>query len=305
MASRYAAVFPLSELINWIYQYRGQRHEELPHSYQMMLFWAGLRGAVGVALAAGITGDNADALRTTILVVVVLTVIVFGGTTARMLEVLGIRVGVEDEDASSDEEEGWTSHHGNLALQMGPGSRRFAGQNGRGMYAESELDLHSPAGSPYLGPSSAGGGGMQMPLRSGAGGGGSRPAFGGAQYPSRSGFTNSDDESDDDQPLPPPSATAEGGFSPDDPAAQGMVFRDGQWFTALDERYLLPLFSNSVTARRHLAKKAKRASVYNGGESAGGTPRGGNSLELNRGGGEDEGDAGSENGKNKVQRTFR
>lgn len=81
-----------------------------------------------------------------------------------------------------------------------------------------------------------------------------------------------------------------------------MVFRDGQWFTALDERYLLPLFSNSVTARRHLAKKAKRASVYNGGESSGGTPRGGNSLELNR---EEEGDAGSENGKNKVPRTFR
>lgn len=156
MASRYAAVFPLSELINWIYQYRGQRHEELPHSYQMMLFWAGLRGAVGVALAAGITGDNADALRTTILVVVVLTVIVFGGTTARMLEVLGIRVGVEDEDASSDEDEGWTSHHGNLALSMGPGSRRYAGQNGRGLggggYEASELDLHSPAGSPYLAP---------------------------------------------------------------------------------------------------------------------------------------------------------
>lgn len=300
MASRYAAVFPLSELINWITQYRGQRYEELPHSYQMMLFWAGLRGAVGVALAAGITGDNADALRTTILVVVVLTVIVFGGTTARMLEVLGIRVGVEDEDASSDEEEGWTSHHGNLALQMGPGSRRYAGQNGRGMYGESELDLHSPAGSPYLGPSSAAG--MQMPQRSGAGSAG-RPAFGGAQYPSRSGFTNSDDESDDDQPLPPPSASTEN-YGSDDPSTQGMVFRDGQWFTALDERYLLPLFSNSVTARRHLAKKAKRASVYNGGESSGGTPRGGNSLELNRGG-EDEGDAGSENGKNKMPRTFR
>lgn len=273
----------------------------------MMLFWAGLRGAVGVALAAGITGDNADALRTTILVVVVLTVIIFGGTTARMLEVLGIRVGVEDEDASSDEDEGWTSHHGNLALQMGPGSRRYAGANGRGMYAESELDLHSPAGSPYLGPQSGGLGvsniSMAMPQRGGPSG--SRPHYAGA-HPSRSGFsTNSDDESDDDQPLPSaldPTTTAGDGIVAGE---EGMVFRDGQWFTALDERYLLPLFSNSVTARRHLAtKKAKRASVYNGGESQGGTPRGGNSLELNR---EEEGDAGSENGKNKaqVQRTFR
>jgi sodium/hydrogen exchanger-like protein 6/7 len=81
-----------------------------------------------------------------------------------------------------------------------------------------------------------------------------------------------------------------------------MVFRDGQWFTALDERYLLPLFSNSVTARRSMAKKgARKASVYTGEGSQSGTPRGG-SLDLVR---EEEGDLESENGKNKVQRTFR
>ena len=70
-----------------------------------MLFWAGLRGAVGVALAAGFQGENAPALRTTVLVVVVLTVIIFGGTTARMLEVMGIRTGVEEAgDIDSDDE---------------------------------------------------------------------------------------------------------------------------------------------------------------------------------------------------------
>lgn len=42
--------------------------------------------------------------------------------------------------------------------------------------------------------------------------------------------------------------------------------------------------------------------MYNGGESSGGTPRGGNSLELQR---EEEGDGESENGKNKGNRTFR
>jgi sodium/hydrogen exchanger-like protein 6/7 len=85
-----------------------------------------------------------------------------------------------------------------------------------------------------------------------------------------------------------------------------MIFRDGQWFTALDERYLLPLFSNSVTARRHQAKKAKKAtaSVYNGGESGGNTPRGQESLDLSRDDGA-FGDAESENGKNKMPRTFR
>ncbi|KAG6377713.1 Sodium/hydrogen exchanger family-domain-containing protein [Boletus reticuloceps] len=104
--TRYAAVFPLSEAINFFTKHaRGQRHEELSHSYQMMLFWAGLRGAVGVALAAGFKGENAQTLRITVLVVVVLTVIVFGGTTARMLEILGIRTGVEDEAASSSDED--------------------------------------------------------------------------------------------------------------------------------------------------------------------------------------------------------
>ncbi len=106
--ARWAAVFPLSRLINWFIRYRARRKgkevaDELPYSHQAMLFWAGLRGAVGVALAAGLTGPNASFLRATVLVVVVLTVIIFGGTTARMLEILGIRTGVVEEIDSDDE----------------------------------------------------------------------------------------------------------------------------------------------------------------------------------------------------------
>lgn len=71
--------------MNIYFRARGSRTDELPHSYQVMLFWAGLRGAVGVALAAGMKGDHAVALRTTVLVAVVLTVIVFGGTIGRMM----------------------------------------------------------------------------------------------------------------------------------------------------------------------------------------------------------------------------
>ena len=109
-AARYVAVFPLSSIINWIIRFRAKRQgrestEELPHSYQVMLFWAGLRGAVGVALAAGLKGppDNVRALQATILVVVVLTIIIFGGTTSRMLEIMGIRTGVVEEVDSDDE----------------------------------------------------------------------------------------------------------------------------------------------------------------------------------------------------------
>ncbi|PWY70212.1 sodium/hydrogen exchanger [Aspergillus heteromorphus CBS 117.55] len=106
--ARYLAVFPLSKAINWFIRYRARRRgmdvaDELPFAYQAMLFWAGLRGAVGVALAAGLKGVNAPALRATVLVVVVLTVIIFGGTTARMLEILGIRTGVVEEIESDDE----------------------------------------------------------------------------------------------------------------------------------------------------------------------------------------------------------
>lgn len=107
-AARWVAVFPLSKAINWFIRYRARRRglevgDELPYNYQAMLFWAGLRGAVGVALAALLTGENAFALRATVLVVVVLTVIIFGGTTARMLEILGIRTGVVEEIDSDDE----------------------------------------------------------------------------------------------------------------------------------------------------------------------------------------------------------
>lgn len=108
-AARWVAVFPLSKAINWFIRFKAKRRgimdqpEELPYNYQAMLFWAGLRGAVGVALAALITGDDRFALKATVLVVVVLTVIIFGGTTARMLEILNIRTGVV-EDVDSDDE---------------------------------------------------------------------------------------------------------------------------------------------------------------------------------------------------------
>lgn len=107
--ARYAAVFPLSRAINAVIRYKQRRNgvtdapDELSYSHQVMLFWAGLRGAVGVALAAGLNGSNAKALRATVLIVVVLTVIIFGGTTARMLEIMNVKTGVVEEIDSDDE----------------------------------------------------------------------------------------------------------------------------------------------------------------------------------------------------------
>jgi sodium/hydrogen exchanger-like protein 6/7 len=124
--ARWCAVFPLSRIINAVIRYRQRRHgidagEEIPYSHQAMIFWAGLRGAVGVALAAGLSGVNGNTLRATVLVVVVLTVIIFGGTTARMLEILGIRTGVVEEIDSDDEFDIEVIANGTYARRQGQG----------------------------------------------------------------------------------------------------------------------------------------------------------------------------------------
>lgn len=136
-AARWVAVFPLSKLINSVTRYRMRRRgqepvDEIPYPHQAMIYWAGLRGAVGVALAAGLTGNNGDTLRATVLVVVVLTVIIFGGTTARMLEILGIRTGIVEEIDSDDEFDIEVVNGGTYTRNKGQGFGHTprSGQNG-------------------------------------------------------------------------------------------------------------------------------------------------------------------------------
>lgn len=124
--------------------------DELPYSYQAMLFWAGLRGAVGVALAAGMTGENSWALKATVLVVVVLTVIIFGGTTARMLEILGIRTGVVEEIDSDDEFDIETAN--SFGPKFGRGFSNDPNKTANGTYS---LDGMQP-NNRRLAPASAG-----------------------------------------------------------------------------------------------------------------------------------------------------
>ena len=170
-AARWCAVFPLSKAINWFIRYRAKRRgkdvaDELPYSYQVMLFWAGLRGAVGVALAAGLTGANGPTLQATVLVVVVLTVIIFGGTTARMLEIMGIRTGVVEEIDSDDEFDIETATNGTYYKSAGnavgylPQTRKGSGvpvtRNGLRVNggAESGYSSGTPSVSPPNRPTS-------------------------------------------------------------------------------------------------------------------------------------------------------
>jgi sodium/hydrogen exchanger-like protein 6/7 len=270
--TRYASVFPLSEGINFFHKHvRGQRTEELPHSYQMMLFWAGLRGAVGVALAAGFKGDNAQTLRTTVLVVVVLTVVIFGGTTARMMEVLGIRTGVEDEAESSDEEENF-DNRGVWNARRNSGSRW-------GRYMDDE------PGPGFTIPTS-----YRAYVR-GAGNIGTHYTQNSynhqAQAPTSplnnntifSAASSESFDSDGGEVLPMAAtsgdSTTQSRGDTEAPASTGVVGEDGKWFQTLDERYLLPLFSNATASRTFHARRARRTANganANTNASATGTP---------------------------------
>jgi len=236
----------------------------------MMLFWAGLRGAVGVALAAGFKGPNAQMMRTTVLIVVVLTVVIFGGTSARMLEVLGIRTGVEDDaGASSDEDE---------PVQV-PGRNAWVGRGGTG---------------------GGGGGGRWSRFNedeTSALGGTARGAGRiGTHYASRAynhqfqdhepispavaAFSSASSESYDSDgaevlPLAPTSLNNAGAGS--HPPRQNSnstsmgIGEDGKWFQAIDERYLLPIFSNATASRTFHARRARRTAS---GLAAGGSAHG-------------------------------
>jgi solute carrier family 9 (sodium/hydrogen exchanger), member 6/7 len=147
-------VFPTSYVINFITRQRQRsqgilpEEDEIPQSYQVMLFWAGLRGAVGVALAAGLDDPNSSpTLKATVLIVVVLTVIIFGGTTARMLEIVGVRTNVVSEDVDSDDED-FMDHNINLEESW----QAVRGTNGsvtdRSIPLETSAAI-SRAGQPY------------------------------------------------------------------------------------------------------------------------------------------------------------
>ena len=331
VASRYCAVFPIASVVNAVKRARNNRRaratggggvprgaveEELPRQYQIMLFWAGLRGAVGFALSAGIEGQNAIALQTTVLVTVVLTVIVFGGTTAQMLEILGIRTGVQDDENDSDDEDDEDDAMRLRGMQrrtyLDSGSYHDAAERAGLTRSGSRYGASGKSGYRDVSASSSPRGsisqGNSVYARANGKGGATRGGFAddldeddetssySAEFlPSRSntpglssgvnvlatGTTISRPNtpglsgvraasSGNASSLPSLSeirkavieaSSSDGTTS--SPAKQlldraGLVMKDGQWFQAIDQKYLLPLFSNSVASRKHEEKKIAR-----------------------------------------------
>ncbi|KAI9439973.1 sodium/hydrogen exchanger [Lactarius indigo] len=296
--TRYAAVFPLSELINFFQRHaRGQRSEEIPHAYQMMLFWAGLRGAVGVALAAGFHGPNAQTLRTTVLVVVVLTVVMFGGTTARMLEVLGIRTGIEDDAASSSDEDEplpirrggarWQRLTDDPHLSQNQGYARgttrtgaYRVQSPRSYNHHIQSQSRSPSGSPednnQLHHFASARHGSGSPIGNlGRGHGRQSPPVRSGSFFSAASSDSYDSDSGEVLPLAPTAGASAGAGPTAAPASAPLSptvaehAEDGKWFQAIDERYLLPLFSNATASRSFYARRMRRASGVGEGNSGG------------------------------------
>jgi solute carrier family 9 (sodium/hydrogen exchanger), member 6/7 len=94
LLSRYVAVIPLAKLINLF------SRDQIPRNHQLMIWFAGLRGAIAFALSFEIGNDrNSVVIQTTILFVCVISVLILGGGTHAALEYLKIErdVGVKRE----------------------------------------------------------------------------------------------------------------------------------------------------------------------------------------------------------------
>jgi len=91
LIGRAANIFPLAFLCNRV------RSIEIPTKYQFIMWFSGLRGAIAFALALNLPSDNSSVLGTTTLVVVLFTIVVFGGGTLPMLRLTGIK-GDDDDN---------------------------------------------------------------------------------------------------------------------------------------------------------------------------------------------------------------
>ncbi|KAG5462238.1 MAG: hypothetical protein BJ554DRAFT_5460, partial [Olpidium bornovanus] len=227
---RFCSVFPLANIINLFTVTVLRRHQEvLNRSHQIMLFWAGLRGAVAFALAYNIEGANGPWLQTTILCVVVISVIGFGGTTSRMMKKLGIRTGVVESDyqSGSDDEEDERI-------------RRPAGREGRlGRYVSASPHQLGASGRPEDEQSDATTTGDAVP-----------PSFSDVQDTAASV---------DGGGLPLPTRFVRGKRHCD----------ERHWFLAFDNKYIKPFLSVHSTSGERLVRWRLNSLTASSGEGAG------------------------------------
>lgn len=105
--ARYASTIYLSNIINFLStKLLGDSiPDAIPKNHQIMLWWAGLRGAIAFALSVEVKGPSSMPIRTTTLVVCVFTIVLLGGTTKFMIDYLNIPVSEKIQRTSSTLEE--------------------------------------------------------------------------------------------------------------------------------------------------------------------------------------------------------
>jgi hypothetical protein len=110
--------------------------EPIPETYQVMLFWAGLRGAVAVALATSLEGPSAAAVRTSILCVVVISILLFGSTTTMIVQKMGIRTGMHPPSPATESETSDQESMPNTSARRSKQQRRTTSHTDEYIYTE-------------------------------------------------------------------------------------------------------------------------------------------------------------------------
>ncbi|KAJ3129912.1 monovalent cation:H+ antiporter, CPA1 (nhx1) [Nowakowskiella sp. JEL0407] len=103
LAARYFSVVWLSSIINWINRrFYSRTTEQIPRNLQLLLWWGGVRGALTFALSFEVVGVASDAIRTTTLMVTLLTILGLGGTINQALEKLQVGDDLSEIDEHTD-----------------------------------------------------------------------------------------------------------------------------------------------------------------------------------------------------------
>ena len=88
LLARAANIFPLVGIANL----RREKNNRVPFNHQVMMWFSGIRGAMAFSLTVDVPSHSKTIIQTTTLIIVFITVIVFGGLTVPVLKFLRIKV---------------------------------------------------------------------------------------------------------------------------------------------------------------------------------------------------------------------
>jgi sodium/hydrogen exchanger 8 len=94
LVSRAFNIMPLLSLYNIC----AAEDKKVPFKHMLVMWWAGLRGAIAFALALHFPSQNVHVVISTCMWVILFTVFILGGTCVSFLELMDVKFGVESND---------------------------------------------------------------------------------------------------------------------------------------------------------------------------------------------------------------